>query len=139
MDRFLEESAADLAANYARHLALHVWGELPKQAYPNECQNCGKLCERLTYIPEFDYQGCDDCVAEAQTAIASELQLVDAPTCPALLVLIDQPELTVADLREILKAHDSATCAACGSTRKTVVSCRLSLGTPGAACCGDVA
>ena len=67
MDRFREESAADLAANHARHLALHVWDELPKRTYPNNCQNCGKACERLTYIPEFDYYGCDGCVAEARS------------------------------------------------------------------------
>jgi hypothetical protein len=38
----------------------------------SQCENCGRTGERLTLVPEFDYMGCDDCMAEALAVIARE-------------------------------------------------------------------
>ena len=36
------------------------------------CQNCGQTADRLTLVPEFDYMGCDACMAEALAVLAVE-------------------------------------------------------------------
>jgi hypothetical protein len=73
MDRFPLESATDLAANYARHMALKVCGDdAIYSAAVNVCENCGRACETLHHVPEFDYMGCDDCLAEAMAEIVRE-------------------------------------------------------------------
>lgn len=38
----------------------------------NQCFNCGKGCDELHYVPEFDYMGCDDCLDEAMKVIERE-------------------------------------------------------------------
>ena len=38
MDRFPLHSAADVAANHARYMALHVWGD---EQSGRACDNCG--------------------------------------------------------------------------------------------------
>jgi hypothetical protein len=38
-----------------------------------ECENCGKACEKLHDVPEFNYKGCDVCMEEAQHALAREI------------------------------------------------------------------
>jgi|SRR5215471_2038989 len=37
-----------------------------------ECVNCRRVVERLQHVPEFDYMGCDDCLAEAMAVIERE-------------------------------------------------------------------
>lgn len=74
MDRFSEQTAADLAHNYARHIfAEELYNSTP---VPNDgdlrCDNCGLVVERVTPVPEFNYLGCDDCMEEALRAIALE-------------------------------------------------------------------
>jgi hypothetical protein len=71
--RFPLESAAELAGNYARHMALHVWGDDPTASVAvNTCENCGRGCETLHHVPEFDYMGCEECLEEAMAEIARE-------------------------------------------------------------------
>jgi hypothetical protein len=36
----------------------------------NECVNCGRTCETLHHVPEFDFMGCGDCLDEAMEIIA---------------------------------------------------------------------
>ena len=48
--------------------------DFPAPAADNECENCGRTCERLTRVPEFNYMGCDDCMEEALAVIAREEQ-----------------------------------------------------------------
>ena len=71
------ETAADLAPNYSRHRFAQELAESPT-AHPDGyvCQNCGKITDRLTPVPEFDYLGCDDCMAEALIAIERERALL---------------------------------------------------------------
>src|SRR4051794_12653315 len=67
MDRRPLETDASNREDYSLHPAVRVWNELPKNdPYDdNTCQNCRQISERLTFIPEFEYMGCDDCVGEA--------------------------------------------------------------------------
>jgi hypothetical protein len=72
MSRFPLESAADLATNYARHMA-RIWGDDPTASVAvNICENCGKSCETLHHVREFDYMGCDTCLDEAMAVLAAE-------------------------------------------------------------------
>ena len=73
MDRLPLESAADLAGNHARHMALKVWGDdITSSVAVNECENCGRACETLSPVPGFDFMGCDRCLDEALAGIARE-------------------------------------------------------------------
>src|SRR5215471_7893510 len=38
----------------------------------HECFNCGKACDELHHVPEFDYMGCEDCLDEAMELLARE-------------------------------------------------------------------
>ena len=38
----------------------------------HECFNCGKACDELHHVPEFDYMGCEDCLNEAMELLAHE-------------------------------------------------------------------
>jgi hypothetical protein len=80
MDRPPLESVADLAANYARHMALHVWDGEDTTYHPDGpiCQNCDRVVDRVTLVPEFNYLGCDDCMEEALRVIAHEKAFDDA-------------------------------------------------------------
>jgi hypothetical protein len=80
MDRFPIESAADLAGNYARHMA-RIWGEDVDAPYHPDgpiCQNCDRVVDRITLVPEFNYLGCDECMEEALRVIAHEEAFDDA-------------------------------------------------------------
>jgi hypothetical protein len=37
-----------------------------------ECFNCGKTCDQLHYVPEFDYMGCEECLDEAMALLEAE-------------------------------------------------------------------
>src|SRR6266496_1856692 len=100
-----------------------VWSDLPESnQYDNTCQNCGQNCECLTYIPEFEYMGCDDCVAEALAVLANErpVQIRPWDACPARLALANECS-TVSEFRRALRTH-AAGCGVCGSDRKTMQS-----------------
>jgi len=65
MERFSQQTAADLAGNYARN---RFRDEIVNSTYHPDgyvCPNCGVVTDRLTLVPEFDYLGCDDCMEEA--------------------------------------------------------------------------
>ena len=48
MERFTEETASDLAENYARYMAAHVWGDDPNpMPEPLRCGSCGAECPEL--------------------------------------------------------------------------------------------
>jgi hypothetical protein len=129
MECFLNETAADLAASHDDALF---------SVAVNICGNCGTTAERLTFVPEFDYSGCDDCGEEAQRALAAEGQpeVIPAGTCPTRYAPVSAAE-TIDEMRLALRSHE-AECAQCGSTKKTVVGDRL-LVNPAAVCCGEAA
>ena len=68
---------------------FHYYDPLPKtddvtaSFAVNECQNCGKACEELTHVSEFDYMGCDKCMAEAMAVIERERleRIAGPPKC----------------------------------------------------------
>ena len=72
MDRFSLETASDLAANYARRRFAEEIANSTYHPDGYKCQNCGKIVDRLTPVPEFNYMGCDDCMEEALAVIAHE-------------------------------------------------------------------
>src|SRR5215471_8074821 len=37
-----------------------------------ECFNCGRACDELHHVPEFDYMGCQECLDEAMELLARE-------------------------------------------------------------------
>ena len=47
MNRFTEETAADLAGNHARYMARHVWGDEPEPPESPRCGSCGGTCLEL--------------------------------------------------------------------------------------------
>ena len=72
MDRFTEESTADLAAGYAARMK-QLWGDDPLFTLAvNVCENCRQTCDHLTRVPEFDYMACETCYDEAMEIIARE-------------------------------------------------------------------
>jgi len=73
MERFLEQTASDLAANYSRNRFREELAE--RELYAgnvNICQNCGDSCSHLTHVPEFDYMACETCLDEAIAILAKE-------------------------------------------------------------------
>ena len=44
----------------------------PEPEAAHECFNCGKACDELHHVPEFDYMGCEDCLNEAMELLARE-------------------------------------------------------------------
>jgi hypothetical protein len=52
------------------------WDEGPEDASIsvaiNICENCGKRCDELHHVPEFDYMGCEDCLDEAMRLLERE-------------------------------------------------------------------
>jgi hypothetical protein len=72
MERLPEQTAADLAGNYAGN---RFRDEIANSTYHPDgyvCQNCDRVVERVTLVPEFEYLGCDDCMEEALKQIARE-------------------------------------------------------------------
>jgi len=72
MECFTEQTAADLAGNYARN---RFRDEIANSTYHPDgyvCQNCGVVTDRLTLVLEFEYMGCDSCMEEALKQIARE-------------------------------------------------------------------
>ena len=38
----------------------------------HECFNCGKACDELHHVPEFDYMGCEGCLDEVLALLEAE-------------------------------------------------------------------
>jgi hypothetical protein len=78
------------------------------------CENCGRPCDAgtLTWVPGFNYWGCDDCVAEAAIAVFAE------ETCPSLYDFF----LKARSVSEVQKAYQEhrATCPNCMNVEKKV-------------------
>ncbi len=73
MSCYPEQTAADLARNYARtRFAEEIFNSPTYSVAVNICQNCGQSCDRLTDVPEFEFMGCDRCVEEAMGALQAE-------------------------------------------------------------------
>ncbi len=60
----------------------------------HQCENCRETVEHVSFVPEFDYYGCDACHAEALAEIARELaaqpqhvELTDQDTAETLRLL----------------------------------------------------
>lgn len=78
MERIAEQTPSDLAANYARNrFSEEILNSTP---VPNDgdtrCENCRKVVDRVTLVPEYEYMGCDDCMEEALLAIAKESRIL---------------------------------------------------------------
>src|SRR5689334_11953605 len=106
--------------------AVRVWNEVPETTgSDNTCQNCGQSSERVTFIPEFEYMGCDDCVVEALAVLADEKSSQVRPweACSTRLALANECS-TVSEFRRALRAH-AAECAVCGFEGDAVLRERL--------------
>ena len=129
MDRFLEETAADLMHNYN----LHRFGS-PEPALV-ECPNCKRLVreEDIDLIPGWNFRGCRECAAQSALLLSRE-DAQGEPLCPVEydLLLISN---SIAEMHAALKAHQGAECVHCGSVRKTVEMDRELLHQPAAVCC----
>ena len=78
-----------------------------------ECQNCGRACEELTYLEDWKFHACPACAHECQMTDEAER------LCPALYDEV----IRANGLREIdavFKAHRNSGCTECGSERKPV-------------------
>jgi len=64
--------------------------------------------------------------------------LLEATMCPVRYRVLVEASGTLGEMSDALKAHEAG-CVACGSTKKTVVSDRLMLGTQAVPCCGEAA
>src|ERR1051325_8398933 len=101
MNPFQLESSSAIDGNSACARPFGVWHELPEtDAYDNACQNCGQSAERLTFIPEFEYMGCDECVGEALAVLGAKkfTQVRPWETCSARLALAKECS-TVSEFR----------------------------------------
>jgi hypothetical protein len=72
MKRFTEQTAAYLAHNYFPRRFAQELAETTQHPDGYICQNCDRVVERVTLVPEFNYYGCDDCMEEALKQIARE-------------------------------------------------------------------
>jgi hypothetical protein len=115
---------------------MAYYGDYTTWADPEEplvCNSCLKRVDKLfpcTWDLEVGLVGA--CCLVHEDDLAPE-----EPLCPAADVIIEMAH-TGRELLDLLKAH-VAECAVCGSTKKTVQSDRLALGTKGSVCCGEVA
>src|ERR1041384_7268891 len=94
--------------------ALLAWGELLRvHEERSVCQNCGRSADRLTFIPEFEYMGCDDCVEESHSVLTVEgsTQFRLWEICQVRLALANDCS-TVDEFRRALREH-AAECAVC--------------------------
>jgi len=46
--------------------------EVAEPEAAHECFNCGKACDELHHVPEFDYMGCQQCLDEAMALLEAE-------------------------------------------------------------------
>jgi hypothetical protein len=72
---------------------------------PEVCVNCLRSCERLTWIPGFNYFGCDDCASEAKIMVFAE------ENCPALYRCIVRAK-RVSEVQRAFRWHKE-TCERC--------------------------
>ena len=81
MNRLSEQTSTDLAANHARYMATHVWGDdLQSAGAVNICENCQQPCEHLNDVSGFGFRGCDRCYDEAMEIIEKEAAELLHPT-----------------------------------------------------------
>jgi len=69
------------------------------------CENCGKDCESRTWVPGFDYWGCDDCAAEARIVVFAEAN------CPTLYNAVMRSK-TVGEVQRAFRQHQES-CPKC--------------------------
>ena len=111
MDRFPLESAADHAANHARHMA-RIWGDEPTG---RACENCGTTEGAVEQIWTEDGRKprlCEDCAAEVRRLEKLADELAALPSCDVRQRIIDTAEST-GELVNRLRGHDLTPCAAC--------------------------
>jgi hypothetical protein len=70
------DSASELQASYTRNRFRHELAEQPFCAAGPVCQNCDRVVDRVTLVPEFNYMGCDDCMDEALHVLAAEAKAI---------------------------------------------------------------
>ena len=71
-----EQTAADFQRGYTAHMR-RVWDgpdadDATYSAAVHYCENCRESCDRLTWIPEFNFSACDRCAEEAFEVFAQE-------------------------------------------------------------------
>jgi hypothetical protein len=85
---------------------FHFYDPLPKSddvtasAAVNECGNCGKACETLTWLEGWNFDACDACAEEA----AREDEREAVPFCKQCFSDVDDP-------RDLNRAGMCAVCA----------------------------
>jgi hypothetical protein len=112
MDRFPQQTAADLARGLAAHLAS-VYGESPADA----CENCGTTRGFINEIWTDDGRMpllCEDCAAEVRRLEMLADELAARPGCEERAALVDSCEGTW-QLVNALRAHDMTPCTGCAS------------------------
>jgi hypothetical protein len=85
----------------------------PREAFHAEgepCENCGVPCERRTWVPGFEYWGCDDCVTEAQIMVFAEAN------CPTLFDAIMKAS-RVSEVQAAFRQHKES-CPHCNPALK---------------------
>lgn len=74
-------------------------------AFALPCENCGQPCESRTWVPGFNYFGCDDCAAEASIMIFAE------DNCPVLHDAVLRAD-SVSKVQKAFREHQ-ASCPNC--------------------------
>jgi hypothetical protein len=85
-------------------------------------QNCGVASQNLKWQSEFEYWGCEDCIAECDAVLYAEQHgETDHDEVPCAKPQEDlMRAATVSDVLKVMRAHQGTECAVCRSTRKTV-------------------
>jgi hypothetical protein len=134
MDRFSEQSAADLARNYAAFVNAGFDS-------PAGCENCGTTRGFIDECWTDDGRKpmlCEDCTSEVRRMEVLADELAAKPSCEARQALIDKAQSTE-QLVNVLRGHDQIECFACLSTRETAVTDRLFVDAAAICCAGKAA
>jgi hypothetical protein len=71
-------------------------------ASTDECLNCNKRASELTLVPEFNFMGCDECLAEAMAVIAKEQ--AEAQLNAAIVAVLTRP-MGMLELSDLVEEH----------------------------------
>src|SRR5215831_9414508 len=77
-----------------------------------QCQNCGRACEELTYLEDWRFRACPACARECQLTDEAER------LCPALYDEVIRAN-GVREIETVFKAHSTSGCSQCESGRIT--------------------
>lgn len=85
----------------------------PTPTPAEKCQNCGKPCEELVYLKDWDYNACPIC--------ARECELIDEAErlCPELYSQIIRAN-GVREIEAVFQTHGTSNCPHCRAALKTI-------------------